>query len=803
MLWIYLKTGRRNLSRNKITTIINILGLAIGIALSSFVFLWVMNELSYDRYHPASERIFRTTALVSLAKGDRWKLENSPLPLADVAKSQIPDIAGTARILPFTREKLTLNILGRQWLEREWAYVDTNWFRLFHYDFVDGNDSRFVKDPYSVILTESKAALYFGKQPAIGKVVQIDSVYYTVQGIIKDNPTNSSFQYSILIPIGARLKNAKNLKSDNNWANLNYITFVKLNRQARPDIVAKKLTELFQDNAKNTKIAIELEPLREMHFESDLKRSALLHTEAGTLNIFILIAVALLLIACVNYVNITTARSSLRAREVGVKKILGASRNQLMKQFVTESVLTSFFAFISALAMVILLLPFFNSITWQHFTLASFTSPTFWGTLLAIMCATLVLNSIYPAVVLSAPDAIIILQGDILKRVSSTGLRKGLIIIQFSISGILIFGTIVIIKQMNFTTESSTVYNSMQTIQFSMPPHFYSDMHFDKSAIRSKTEALKRELLMESSIEDVSVTSNSLIDLNGMASGIWDWPGRNPEFDPAATQLSTDANFKGFFNLSMKKGRWFLDNDQEDEHNFVLNETAIKEFNIDEDKAIGLPFIMSNDTGKIVGIIKDFNYKSLHNKIDPLIISNRSGMEGVFYVKIRPGRIGDGLQAIKDSWARLSFSTELDYIFVDEGFNNLYKKDRLMSLLVDIFAFTAILISSLGLSGLVAFTTKQRAREMSIRKVLGGNAWNIALLLLREFTQLVVIAILFSWPIGWWLMHTWLQDFYYRVNIHWWIFPLSAVISLLAAMMTISVQTFKVAIANPVKNLRS
>ncbi len=788
MIQNYFKIAWRSLLKNKTTSVINITGLSVGMTAAILMMMWIQNEVNFDNYHKDSDRIYRlTTHLSELG----WTWESTPLLLADAAKKEIPEIEKAVKI--FVNKWPVFNISGALFYEKKCAYVDKDWFDVFNYQFIEGNSAAFNQNPFSVILTETEAKKYFKNQSAVGATINIDSVNYQVAGVVADAPSNSSFKYNAFIPISALLTNKQQRENDEQWGNANYITFIKLTPQSALLLTAKKLTDLV--NKHDQKVEISLTPLRDMHFETGLQQSSFVQGNQRSVNIFSLVAFLLLLIACINYVNLATAKSSLRSKEVGVRKIAGAKRSDLFSQFIVEYVLVSAISLGATLILLQLCLPIFNQLTDKQFTF-SFNSSKMWLIFGATLLAALLLNSVYPALLLSSFKPLNVFKGATVLNVKDALLRKTLVVAQFTISVTLIASTIIIYKQMQFIQQSAPGYNRSQVVCFALPPTI------EKEKKEGLIQTFKQELLTQSAIEGVTAANQPLVNIGSLCAGCADWDGRNPKFQPKLAQLSTDEDFFKTIQPQMMEGRWFQKGRTTDKHNFILNETAAKELNIKR-PVIGQRFVFHNDTGFIIGVVKDFNFKSFREKSGPLVIFNNNLWYTFLMARIAPKNVATGVAAIEKIWKKHFADTPIEANFLDDTFNELYQDDRQTSSLILVFAIIAVFISALGLFGLAAFTVEQRTKEIGVRKVLGATVTNIVALLSRDFIVLVGIAVIVATPIAWWSMNSWLQDFAYRINIVWWMFAVTGVLALVIALITISFQTIKAAVANPVKSLRT
>jgi putative ABC transport system permease protein len=557
------------------------------------------------------------------------------------------------------------------------------------------------------------------------------------------------------------------------------------------------LLSIMQHNRKGDKgnVKFRLVALNDMHFESDLQHSAFLHGNRTMVNIFIVLGILLLVTACINYVNLTTARASIRSKEVSIRKIVGAGRLHLFGQFMSESLLVSFLALIFSLLLVQSTIPWFSSFTDKNFA-APLTSGTVWAIMSLTLVISFLLNGLYPAALLSSFQPINVFRGKNILNFKDTGIRKVLVVVQFTISVALIMGTIVIYTQLNYIQKLDPGYNRSQIFTFSIP---WKILGFDAKKRESKLNAIKHDLLQQSAIKDVSMAGGELVNFTGQSSGGFDWAGRPKDFDPAFACLRVDINFQKMMGMKVKEGRWF-NSDLSDKHNVLLNETAVELLNIPK-PLIGQRFVHQGDTGVIIGVLKDFHYRSLHDKIGPMVVSRDD--EGTFYVKTSAGQNQAAILATQKVWQQFVSDVPFKFDFMDESYNSLYKTEQQSSVLITLFAVIAVVVSALGLLGLSAFAAEQKVKEIGIRKVLGASIQHIVSMLSIDFLKMVIIACIIAFPIAWWAMNKWLEGFAYRINVYWWIFGAAGFIALIIAFATISFESFKAAAANPVKSLRS
>ncbi|GAB3926968.1 ABC transporter permease [Mucilaginibacter myungsuensis] len=794
MLKNYFKTAWRSLWKHPKTTIINLLGLTIGIAASVLIAMWVQNEYSFDRYHKDADRIHRITAVLKLSPQETWVWETSPFNLSETAKKQIPEIEQVTRVTT-AYDGLLIDMDGKKLKQENCAYVDEQWFKMFSYDVVEGSVASFNKNTYGMILTESTAKKYFGKADALGKTLKVDSNNYKVEAIIKDNPANSSFQFNILVTNAARLADPKQKKNDLSWGNYTYQTYLKLKPGTDLKKLGKQLTGIQKANQESTGTNYSLIGLKDIHFESDQQNSSLQHGNAKMVKVFAILAILLMVTACINYVNLTTARASIRSKEVSVRKIVGAGKGHLFGQFMAESFIVTALALVAAVAVIELSMPAFNSITDKHFT-QPLAGAIAWIILASALFLCTALNGLYPAFMLSSFKPMNVFRGKSLLNIKDAGIRKTLVVIQFSISVVLIISTLVIYMQMRFLSNTDLGYTKSHIFVFTLP---WKVMGFDRAKTATMLSAMRNELNQQSSIANVTQASQNIVEMRGGNSGGFDWDGRDPKFEPPMVVLSADENFSAMMKLKMKEGRWFNKSDQ---HNVILNETAAQVFGLRK-PYIGQRFVNRDDTGTVVGVVKDFHYLSLHDKIGPVMIDSHKGNQGSFYIQTRAGNTPQALEAAKLVWEKYVRDEPFVFSFTDDKYNALYRDDQRISTLITLFAGIAILVSSLGLLGLAAFAAQQRIKEIGIRKVLGASVSNIVTLLSTDFVKMVVIASVLAFPVAWWAMDKWLQDFAYRIDITWWVFAVGASAALIIALITVGIEAVRSAVVNPVKSLRS
>jgi len=794
MIRNHFKTAWRNICRNKTATLINLSGLSVSLVAFIFIALWVQNELGFDSYHKDAKDIY----LVQMKFNGGSPNPLTSLPVADAIRED-RDAASVARMGWWSG---TLNVNGQLFDGKAGIAVDSDWFKIFDYNVISGDIHSFNHHPFSIIFTASKAKQLFGNNNPIGQMVKLDTTLYQVRAIVKDNPVNSSLQFDMLVPMAARLAYRQGDK--NNWGNLSYRTFVKVHPNTNINSFANNVTALSQRTSNRTDLSIAVQPLRELHFDTRSSDPMFRRGSHTAVLVFSILAALLLITASINYVNLTIAKANARTKEISIRKIMGGNRVQLFFQFLVESFLLCVIALFLSLIIILVTLPMFNRLTETEFQL-SFSSPLLWKVLTGTLFSATLLSGTLPALTMSLFKPLLYLHGHSILKFRNIMLRKGLVVFQFVIGVVFIIGTIVIFLQMHLAQTSAAQYNRAQVVSFELPSQVFLKANYDQQKINLFSQTFKYDLQKNSSIQSMAIASNSIegqMNSNGVQN--WYWEGMDTSSKAWVYYLSAEPEARKIFNLQMKEGRWFNPGST-DKKNFVLNEAAIKEFGI-RGSAVGQIFARSGgDTGQIVGVIKDYNFNSLYNKIGPMVIScNIDGeWQKVFFAKIAPGNIPQTMNAIAATWKQFIPDAPFKYQFMDQAFDNLYKDDLKMSRLALLFSCISIIISALGLFGLATFVAEQRTKEIGIRKVLGASVTQITAMLSKDFVTLVMISIVIASPIGYWAMSSWLQNFAYRINISWWIFFTAGVLSLLIALATISGQAIRAAVANPVKSLRT
>ncbi len=783
----YLKTAWRNLVKNKFYSFINIAGLTFGLTVGILILLWIQDEYSYDSFHANAPDIIKLENMV--ATGDNRQLwTNTTAPIGIMAKQQIPGVKNVVRITGNYFYAL-YKYNNKSFSDERNFFTDASFFSVFDFPIIKGNASIPFPDNYSIVITETTAKKFFGGDDVIGKIITADdSAHFKVTGVIKDFAKNSSIQGDMFFPMSLLAQkryegNTEGKNISNDYAQFDFDTYFLLQPGFSFNGFAKKLRDIHLSvKPDDTDIGYVWLPLEKVHlYHSDGSEGG-----AGTVRMFMIIAILILIIACINYVNLSTARSMLRSKEVSLRKIVGAARWQLFLQFIIETTLLFVFAIIISLISVYTLLPLFNQVSGKNI-LINFTDYHIWIVVLSTVIGTLVISSIYPAILLSSFEPIKALKGKISAGISSALFRKVLVVIQFTFSIVLITGTIVIGNQLRYIQSKQLGYDKENVLTM---PMIHMAPHLD---------VIRADLLKQRGVTNVTWSGGDIIDLGGQT-GDNEWDGKQNGETVMLSPINVDEHFIPFFKMQLIDGKNFS-GDISDSTHFILNETAVAAMRLKN--PIGKRIRLWETTGTITGIVKDFNFQSVRNKIKPAIFYNHQKTYGHLYVKTTGKDLPNVIAAAKEEWKKYNADFSFNYNFLDDKFKSLYQNEQRTGLLFNIFAGIAIFISCLGLFGLAAYTAQMRTKEIGVRKVLGASVPGIIQLLAKDFVKLVVIAIVIATPIAWYVMNTWLQDFAYKINLSWSVFVIAGVVAILIALITISFQSIKAAIANPVKSLRT
>ncbi|MBF9252760.1 ABC transporter permease [Pontibacter sp. 172403-2] len=796
MVQHYLKSTWRNLTRNKVYTAINVVGLAIGVASCLLIFLYVQHELSYDKAFTKHDRIYRVVNNL-IVGDDVEKASITHAALAPGLAGDYPEIEAATRMIDWNKKVLRLE---EKALSIDHVFfVDSNYFDLFDYKLLEGNPKTALTEPNTMVISEEVAGKFFANPlDAMFSTLQIGGDSYKITGILRAVDA-AHMKPNVLISLNSLPAELRE-RFKSNWFSTNSYTYILLRQpdlanalQAKlPDFVERRVAPARGDTKE--RVELYLQPLTYIHLNSDYLWEAFPVGNKSYIYIFSFVGIFILLIASINYMNLATARSVKRAREVGLRKVVGASRPQLIAQFLSESVLLTLLSLLIALVFVELLLPSFNSLTEKQIPSTYFTNPTLLLLIIGIGIFIGLVAGSYPALVLSHFRPVDILKSDKTPQGGGAMLRKALVVLQFTISLVLIIGTVVVYSQMHYLKKQDLGFTKEQVLVIDIPS--------GDSAIVSKMPVIKAELLRNPAITKVATAGM----IPGEETGVIIF---NVERDGKMTEKTmntiwVDYDYFDLMGIPVKKGRNFSKDMPTDlDNGFIINEAAAKALGW-TDNPIGKRIGGSDTTsGRVIGMTEDFNYKSLHSQIEPLVIMLAPENSGSLLARISPGHFSETMTYVESTWQRLAPTHPLDYTFLDDSFNQQYRAEEKMLTIFGYFAGLTILIACMGLFGLASFMAEQRTKEIGIRKVLGSSVSDIVLLLTKDFALLVLVAIVLACPIAWYGMDKWLQDFAYRTQISAWIFILSGLAALALAILTVSYKATRAALTDPVLALRS
>lgn len=802
----YFKTAYRSLVKNKFYTSINIIGLAVGIATCLLIFLYVLNEMSYDRYNVNADRIYRVNNEVKFG-GNHFDLAVAPAMMGPTMVKDFPEVKQYTRIQ--WHGSLLVRKGNRNLRENRVAYGDSTLFEVFTLPMIDGDPKTALSEPNSLVITESMAKKYFNSTDVVGKTLLInDTANYKITGVIKDIPVQSHFHFDFFVD-ASEDPDSRN----DSWISENWNTYILLNKNADVKKLVPKMNamldqyvgpeiqgvaHLTMDQFKKGGgfIRASLTPLTDIHLHSNKTGELEGNSSIEFVYIFSAITLFILLIACVNFMNLATARSSNREKEVGVRKVLGSLRSNLIQQFLIESVLISFIALIFAVLLAWLLLPYFNQLAGRNIQSAILFQPRMLLSLIILMLIVGLLAGSYPAFYLSAFQPIDVLKGKLASGFKRSWLRNTLVVFQFVISIILIIGTLVIYKQLNYIRTKDLGFNRNHVLVIN-----------NTDALGNQANTFRNELLQISGVQNATMTGYLPTGYNRSNDAFFTSPAMDPKSAISMQIWQVDENYIPTLDMKLMQGRNFSQQFPTDSSGIIINEAAANFLggkNILDKKLYWIKDLNTKQPGDyhIIGVLKNFNFSSLRDVVTPLalLLGNNTGN---ISVRINSADATSLITQIKNKWQKMAPEQPFDYSFMNEQFNNIYAAEQKTGQIIIMFALLAIVIACLGLFGLVTYAAEQRTKEIGIRKVLGANVPNIVTMIARDFLKLVLIAALIAFPVAWWAMNKWLQDFAYRINLSWWIFIAAGLLTIVIALATISFQAIRAAIANPVDSLRS
>ncbi len=771
MITNYLKIALRMIKKHRIYSFINITGLAVGIACCILILLWVQDELSYDKFHENYNSIHR--AVVNI-KDDWWAA--SPWALAPILKKDFPEIESATR---YRQRTLLVGYEDKSYSE-EIAFVDPEFFEIFTCTFVKGSAQNVFPTVNSAIITENAAKKYFGNDDPMGKIIKFNNqADLTITGVIKEIPENSHMNFHVMIPVlifGEEINTAWSLGSS---------SYYLLNENVDMDSFRQKISGVIMKYDKRTDqtVRLDLQPLSRIHLYSLTGGRNIVY-----IYIFSIIAIFVLIIACINFMNLSTARGSTRAKEVGMRKVVGARRSHVIKQFYGESLLLTVVSLFFALGLVALFLPVFNRMAQKSLTLNLDGNLPFLFGLGALTLLTGIISGSYPALFLSSFHPVKVIKGGPFSGSAKSALRKVLVVTQFTIAIVLIIGTLVVNRQLQFIQNRDLGFNRQQVLSINI-----------SQPVRESLESLKNELLKHANVLQVTAATsrpNRVGNINPVY-----WEGRGPEQYETFKFIATDFDYIKTFEMEIVAGRDFSREFETDRQNYIINEKTASRMEFEN--PVGKLFSIWEYEGQVIGVVKDFHMDSLHNEIEPVVITlSDNWAPSVLFIKVNPINIQKTIENLEKTWKTIVPSFPFEFLFLDESFQSQYQTDRQTESIFRSFAVLAIFISCLGIFGLSAFLTEQRTKEIGVRKILGASIPDILALISKEFMILLTIANVIAWPAAFYLSDKLLKRYAYRTDISIWLFVMAGLLAYIIASITVSVQAFKAARTNPAKALR-
>jgi putative ABC transport system permease protein len=800
MFKTYFKIAWRNAIKNRSFTLISMSSLVLGITLFFFISLWVKDEMGYDTHFPDADRVFRLETTLITPQG---KTDNTPSvgwPIGKVLATY-PEVEH----LTYVKNWQPVISFNEAHFYEDALYADNQFFNVFGYRLQQGNPATALSAPFSIVITPELKEKYFGKEDAIGKELEMNHELYKVTGVFAPLPVNSHLKFDMIGSFSSFCAiNPEECKDEftKGWFDINIYNYVKLRQTASALTTGAKIKDLVQQAGKEAvtetgfKAALSLRPVKDVYLYSGMRTAKGTVGNISTVKLFLVIGIFILLIACLNFINLSTARSMERAKETGIQKVLGNSRRRLIVQFLTETALLCTIAAIISIILMVALLPVFNNFTGKVFTIGSLLSASNLLLLSGIVLVLTPLAGFYPALVLSSFKPIVVLKGNFSRTASGALLRKSLVVIQFVIATGFLMCTLIMWKQMRFMQT--------QNLGFDQNKILIADVTKVPWVLRhNKAGVFKAALLQQKGMEQATACQ-AVPGRSG-----WDGQFAYPEGKPkdqglVVEYIPVDADYVKTIGLTVVAGRDFLPNSQADvEGSFVINEAAVKTLGFKTPQnALGKRLSTSGKDGIVVGVLKDYHQHGLQSNINAVVLSPVSfiNMVAVRYGNVQPKQAVASLQT---AWDKVFKGYPMEYRFMDEDFQRQYSKEESLQSFFGLAALLSVVIGCLGLLGLIIYTAQRRIKEIGVRKVLGAGIGNIAALLSIDLLKLILIAVVLAIPFAWWAMQVWLQNFAFRVNVGWSVFALSSLAAILVALVTISFQAIKAALANPVKSLRS
>ncbi len=794
MLKNYINIALRSLKRQKSYSIINIAGLSVGVMACIIIMLYVKAEASYERFYPESEKIYRLSSVFT-TNGNREDLAVTPARITAISDQNFPEIEEITFVYDWSigRELLVEHGENR-FIESEVYFADTSYFKVFQHKFLEGHAATALDDPNALVMTESTALKYFGRTTdVVGTTLKINNQDAMITGVIQDFQGNTSLHFDLVMSMSTVGE-----PPSNRWFPMNYFTYVKVADESAAQAYLNKLNTYIDDEvgesfrAAGIEMAFDIQPITEMHFDTAKGSDYPEKISRNLLYSLVAIALFILLIACINYINLSTAKSEKRAKEVGVRKVLGAYRAQLIWQFYGETFLITLFAVIIGVVMAELLLPFFNTMAGTSLSIDLLGDNYFIPSLLAIVLLVSLISGSYPASFLSSFQPSKVLKSTFSQKGGNT-FRRVLVTIQFCVSVFLITGTLIIYNQLQFVQSKEIGYDQSQLVY----------MQLSDTPARNAYNSLKNGFKAITGVENVSGSNNLITNVVSGWGAVLE--GRPADFQVSFRGMNGDLDFLETFGLKLLSGESFQSrSDWDSTVYYLVNKTGIDALGLTPENAIGKKFGLDESMmGTIVGVVEDFHLASLHQKIEPLaVFTGPQRFKSLMYARVNMERIEQVKAEMAEVWSELVPHRPFDLKFVDDSVRSLYEKDKQLGEIVLSFTSLAIVIGCLGLFGLASYLAEKRTKEIGIRKVLGADVSKIVMLLSQEYLKIVLIANVIGWPLAYYFMDKWLNGFAYRIDIGWYFFAISGLATVMVALITVSYQSIKAAISNPIKALR-
>ncbi len=787
MIKNYFKIALRNILRHKAYSALNISALAIGMACSVLILLWVQDEKSYDRFNANAAHLYRLTSNV----GD-FKAAVSPAGMGEGLQKEMPSIKAAVRLRK--QAGMLFSVGEKKFEENKVFFADSNFLQVFSYKLIEGNAASALQQPGTVLITKAVAKKYFGTEEALGKVIKRENnENCTVTGVLADVPSNSHLQFDFILPIASIQQTDNDLKTKT-WDNFNYYTYLLLDKNVKSSPATfrqliPQIQRIFKAHNPDLAVEFQLQSLTDIHLYSDLQIDLPGKGNKQYVETFFWVAIFILIVACINFMNLATARSERRAKEVGLRKVVGAGRSQLIFQFLGEAVIISFLSLPVAIAIIYAVMPLFNQLAEKQLGMQIIEGKVILS-LIGLALFSGIVSGSYPALYMSGLKPVRILKGKFTTGSNSLLFRNGLVVFQFVITVILLTGSVVVYKQLHYIKNKELGFDKSNLLYVPM-----------KGEIWGKQAALKDALGASSLTSNFSVISNLPTALTTGTENVR-WQGKDPSKQIIIPSLDIDQHFTAVFKTKLIAGRSFSNDFKGDSSNYVINEQAMRVMGLNPSNVIGKPLSYGDTKGTIIGVMKDFNFKPLQYTIEPLIMRhNKYG--GIVMIRTEAGQVEATVKQLQKIYKQLAPSYPFTFNFLDSDLANLYTSEQQMGRIFNLFVALAIFIACLGLYSLSAFMAEQRTKEIGVRKVLGASVINIIYLLATKFTRLVIVSVVIAVPLAWLAINNWLNGFAYHIDVSWGIFMVASLVVLFIAWFTVGYESIKAALANPVKSLRA